>query len=164
MSTSQTNGPYRFTVAWIAGLITTVVHIGTAAYLWFSFRHHPSVTDDITAPEVTLPLTIAYFLSITKWFIDTKGHRRSDLRYGWPMVCFTGIVITAFLIALPLGPFLYIQGDLIRNAQTLNEFYLFVESVLGGAFALIFSELFGSSEEPGTSSASESPTAVGPHL
>lgn len=141
-----TSGPYRFTVAWIVGLVVTLVHVGTAAYLWFVFRHHASFSGEISAPEVTLPLTVAYIVSITKWFLDTRGIRNSDAQFGWPLVAFIAIVIPAFLIALPLGPYLYMEGT-IQSPETLNAFYLFVESVLGGAFALIFSELFGTSEK-----------------
>ncbi|WP_137702184.1 hypothetical protein [Marimonas lutisalis] len=140
------SGPYRFTIAWIAGLAITLVHIGTAAFLWFSFRHHPAFTDDISPPEVTLPLTVACVVSIAKWFIDTRGLRKSDQQYGWPMVAFATIVIVTFLVCLPLGPYLYMTGT-IAQVETLNEFYLFVESVMGGVFALLFSELFGTSDQ-----------------
>lgn len=141
----RSSGPYRFTVSWTVGLAVTLVHIGTAAFLWFVFKHHPTFTEDINAPEVTLPLTVAYVVSITKWFIDTRGIRQSDEQYGWPMVAFALLVIVTFLVCLPLGPYLYMTGD-IKDAKTLNDFYLFVESVLGGVFALIFGELFGTSK------------------
>lgn len=144
---------YRFTVSVVSALAITIVHVGTAAYLWFSFRNHPAFTEEINTPEVSLPLTVAYVVSITKWFIDTKGIRNSEEIYGLPFVIFIALVVGSFLLSLPLGPYLYLRGD-IQDAATLNSYYLFVESVLGGMYALLFSEMFSTAEKPIGSSAS----------
>lgn len=136
---------YRFNISVIAALAITIFHVGTSAYLWFGFRNHVAFTEDINSPEVTLPLTVAYVVSVTKWFIDSKGIRRSDETYGLPFVVFIGLVVGAFLISLPLGPYLYLEGS-IQDAAMLNSYYLFVESVLGGMYALIFGELFSASD------------------
>ncbi|MEM6898509.1 MAG: hypothetical protein AAF583_01885 [Pseudomonadota bacterium] len=137
--------PYKFWVAAIIGLLIVVVHIGTSAYLWFSFIHRPAYDPSINSAEVTLPLTIAYVVSVVKWFIDTKGRRATDETYGIPLVVLIVLVVGSFLIALPLGPYLYLQGTILEPAL-LNQYYLFVESVLGAMFALLFGELFGSSD------------------
>lgn len=134
--------PFKFTIASRVGLSIVVVHVATAAYLWFSFRHHPSFNPEIHAPEVTLPLTIAYVIATVKWFFDTRGIRNSDERYGYPLVILITFISGCFLLALPLGPYLYMSGT-IFDPKSLNDYYLFVESVLGGMFALMFSEMFG---------------------
>ena len=137
--------PLKHSVSCSVGLSIVVVHIITSAYLWFGFRHELTVKSDIHAPEITLPLTVAYVVSVVKWFIDTQGKRSSDDTYGIPLVVLIILVAGSFLIALPLGPYLYLSGA-IFEPETLNQYYLFVESILGAMFALLFAEMFGSSK------------------
>ena len=133
---------YSFWVAGIIGLLIVIIHIGTSIYLWFSFVNHSLFKDEIAAHEITLPLTVAYVVSVIKWFIDTKGIRKSDETYGWLLVLLIVIVVGCFLIALPLGPYLYLSGE-IKTADGLNKYYIGVEAVLGVMFALLFGEMFG---------------------
>lgn len=134
--------PYKFWVATVLGMAIVVVHIGTSAYLWFIFAGHASYSDDIIAAEVTLPLTVAYVVSVVKWFLDTRGKRTTDETYGWPLVVLIGLVGGAFLLAMPVGIYLYMSGA-IFEAELLNQYFLFVESSLGAMFALIFADMFG---------------------
>lgn len=128
----------------IVGLVIVAFHIALTAYLWAIFR--PEADTAAAAAEIATPLTVTYAISIVAWFVATNGLITSDKQVGIYMVILTVMVVTSFLGALLIGPYLYLDNRL--TPQGLNQYYAFMEASLGGMFVLLFNSMFGSAHEP----------------
>lgn len=120
------------------GLVIVASHIGMTAYLWLIFQ--PNASKVVKAAEISMPLSATFTISVVTWFIATKGLIASDEKIGMPLVILSIMIVGSFLLALPVGPYLYLETDL--SAEGLNQYYVFVESALGGMFVLIFNFMF----------------------
>lgn len=122
----------------ILGIIIVVTHIFLLYYLWFIFR--PRFPGPI-APEIATPLTAAFFIGVIKWVIDTQGKITSNDKVGITFIIITSIVSLSLLGALVFLPFIYSDSEMTKD--DLNSYFLFVETGLGGAFTLLFNDMFG---------------------
>lgn len=120
------------------GIAILVLHIFICIYFWVTFSKNPN----LAIAEITTPITAAYAVGVVKWFIDTQGLITKNDAIGIPYAVVIILINGTFLTLLVLGAYFYISDTSI-NENEINKFYVFVESMFGVMFALIFSDLFG---------------------
>ena len=120
------------------GISILTTHIFVLFYLWFVLERHES----LFVAELTTPVTVSYFVAITKWFIDNRDikKKKEEVRISYAVVAC--LLIGTMLISMPLGIYVY-QVNLRVEPNDLNSYFLFVESFFGASFALIIGDLFG---------------------
>lgn len=127
-------------VSMILGLLLITVHLSMTAFLWFKFSNVSAVYVE----KMALPISAAFSVSIVKWFIDNKGIIREKDRIfvGLPYVILVTIIMAALVAAYVGGALVYLYFDPSMKPTELNNFYLFVQSTMGGMLALLFSDLY----------------------
>ena len=127
-------------VSMILGLLLITVHLVMTAFLWFKF----SDVSTVYVEKMALPISAAFSVSIVKWFIDNKGIIREKDRVfvGLPYVILVTIIMSALGAAYVGGAIFYLYIDISMEPTELNNFYLFVQSTMGGMLALLFSDLY----------------------
>jgi|GEM_PF-4425902 len=127
-------------VSMILGLVLITVHLGMTAFLWFKF----SSVSTVYIEKMALPISAAFSVSIVKWFIDNKGIIKENDRIfvGFPYVILVTIIMSALVAAYVGGAIFYLYFDTSMKPSELNNFYLFVQSTMGGMLALLFSDLY----------------------
>jgi hypothetical protein len=127
-------------VSMILGLILITMHLVMTSFLWFKF----SDISTVYIEKMALPISAAFSVSIVKWFIDNKGIIKEEDRVfvGLPYVILVTLVMSALGIAYVGGALWYLYFDSSMEPSELNNFYLFVQSTMGGMLALLFSDLY----------------------
>jgi len=119
------------------GLIVLIVHIFLSIYLWFIFEGR----ERTIAAEVSTPLTVAYAVAVIKWIVDNQGVFKSDKEIGIGYLVMISIVVFTFLGCLVGGPFIY-KSNYDISPESLNKFFVFVESSFGVLFSIVFADMF----------------------
>lgn len=125
------------------GICIVFVHLFLTFYLWVVFRTRFPTT---IIAEIATPLTAAFFLGVVKWVIDTQGKITSNDTVGFTYVVITAAVIFSLLGGLVALPLMYTSGSI--STDQLNSWYLYLDTSIGGAFGLIFSDMFGTKNAP----------------
>ena len=128
-------------VAMVTAIPLVLLHLVMTPYFWLRF----SGSEVIIVEQLTLPITAAYVTTAVRWVVDRNGLvRPKDYIYvGFPYVFIVAVFAIFISIAYVGGAVLYEFRKDIMGKSELNAFYLIVETTLGGAFAYIFSDLYG---------------------
>ena len=120
------------------GIVILLFHTILAFILWFVVEFPGG---RVAVKEITLPVTVSYAVSVLKYFLDTGGRVTATEEIGIRLVVVIVILMGIFMISLVGAPFVYLSNAMI-SPETLNSFFLFVESAFGALIALIFSYLY----------------------
>lgn len=124
------------------GVVIVVAHIVISFILWAVFSYGQA--DGVFLKEISLPVTLGYSIAIVKWTLDNHGIVTDTQLMGSPLVVLISAVTIAFVGGLVITP-IYFEMDRSVSKELVNNVYLFIESVFGGMFSLIFSYLYSAS-------------------
>jgi len=124
-------------VSFYVGITVLITHIFLSIYLWFFFDGQ----DKVVIAEISTPLTVAYAVAVIKWIVENQGNFQSPPTVGRPYAIIISVVVVTFLGCLIAGP-IYYNINLDINPESLNKFFVFVESSFGVLFSIVFSDLF----------------------
>lgn len=120
------------------GLFIMAFHIILSLAFWFLVA---IPGDRVAIKEISTPVTIGYAVAVLKYFLDVGGRVTATETIGIRLVIMITGVVTVFGVCLIVAPMVYLQNPGI-TPETLNSFFVAVESAFGALLALIFSYLY----------------------
>jgi hypothetical protein len=130
----------------ILGIGIVIFHVAFSFWLWFYFNPGFNSNGQLFVAELSTPLSATFSLGVIKWVIDTQGKITSQATIGLPFAFLLAFVTICLFVALVYGPLVY-RSDTGMQPATLNSYFLFVDSTLGGLFALFFNDMFGRQDD-----------------
>ncbi|MBF9028970.1 hypothetical protein HKCCE3408_01060 [Rhodobacterales bacterium HKCCE3408] len=128
----------------ITGVLIVLGHVLLLCYLWVSFGA-PTGGGTLKVTEISTPITAAFALGVVKWIIDTQGRITSEKKVGVPYVVIFGVILLALAFGVVWGLNRYSKGE--WQPDQLNQFFVIIESGMGGMFGLFFNDMFGPAED-----------------
>lgn len=125
-------------VSAVVACVILVAHGSLTIYLFSTFEE--IATDQVAVAEISLPVTLAYAITVVSWMIARQGK-----------VTFSQKVYPLYVIGLVLAVGFYFWALWIglenyRNGwswQFLNGYFAVVDGALGGLFLMFCNDLFG---------------------
>lgn len=130
--------------AWL-GCFVLVAHTGLTIYLWLVYQKETS--REVAVAQISLPITMAYAITVVKWLVDTQGRITLKAKVGWPYVFGVVVVVGGFFGALGMGLRSHLEGNM--GYQSLNTYFAFIDGAIGGLVILFFNDLFRTKDESG---------------
>jgi hypothetical protein len=120
------------------GCFVLVVHTGMTIYLWVVYQAQTS--SQVAVAQISLPITLAYAVTVVKWLVDTQGKITRRAKVGWPYVFGVAVTVGGFFGALGFGLHSHLAGNM--GYQALNAYFAFIDGSLGALVVLFFNDLF----------------------